>query len=380
MVDNTANCSGASIEVNVGIKGVKLREGYTTGACAAAAAKAATVALRAQSPTSSVSILLPQGQSATFDVVKCSVQVESASCAVIKDAGDDPDVTHGAEIGAIVRWVEDGKGIAILGGEGVGTVTKPGLGLEIGGPAINPVPREMITYSVREALGDDERRGVEIVIYVPAGAQLAKRTLNARLGIIGGISILGTTGIVKPYSTAAYIACIVQGINVALANGCEHLVLTTGRRSEKFAQRLLDLPEEAFIQVGDFVGTAIEECATKGVRRITMCGMVGKLSKIASGFAQTHADNGSIDPDFLVQLAADAGMPSDALESIRGGNTVRGFGDIVLAHGAERIFSVICAVAAGRLGRIADEAVEVDVIMTDFDGKVLGKGCSGGSR
>lgn len=357
-----------------------LRSGYTTGSCAAAAAKAATIALRTQNAVSSVQITLPLGQTAAFEIVKCSIEADRASCSVIKDAGDDPDATDGAEIGATVEWSGEKGDVLIHGGKGVGVVTKPGLELPIGSPAINPVPRQMITYSVREALGDDEGRGIKVTVYVPRGEQLAKKTLNSRLGIIGGISILGTTGIVTPFSTGAYKACIVQGIDVALANGCDHLVLTTGRRSERFAQKLLDLPEEAFVQVADYIGFAVEQCKEKGVRRITLSGMVGKLSKIAAGNLQTHVDNSRMDHRFLAQVAEEAGLPAAVVASIRTGNTARQFAEIVMEHGDKSIFSSLCAIAAYRLSQLADGAVEVGCIMTDFDGEVLGRASSVGDH
>ncbi len=357
-----------------------LRGGYTTGSCAAAAAKAATIALRTEAPVSSVQITLPQGQIVTFEIVKCSVEVDSALCTVIKDAGDDPDATNGAEIGALVERNDGVEGVSIYGGQGVGTVTKLGLELPVGSAAINSVPREMITYSVREALNGVKDRGAKVTIFVPRGEQIAKKTLNARLGIIGGISILGTTGIVTPFSTAAYKACIVQGVDVALANACDHVVLTTGRRSERFAQKLLNLPEEAFVQVADYIGYAVDQCGKKGVRQVTLSGMVGKLSKIAAGNLQTHVDNSRMDHAFLAQLAAEAGLPGDVVESIRTGNTARQFAEIAIEHGASSIFSNICALAASKLNEISNGALHVDCIMTDFGGEVLGRASSIGNR
>ncbi|HXA63260.1 MAG TPA: cobalt-precorrin-5B (C(1))-methyltransferase CbiD, partial [Streptosporangiaceae bacterium] len=188
-----------------------LRAGWTTGSCASAAAKAATLLLRGQEVPGYVEIGLPSGNRVTFAVESCSVSGGRASAVVVKDAGDDPDVTHGAHVTATVSW-RDEPGLDLDGGEGVGVVTKPGLGLELGGPAINPTPRAMITQAVTEAL-DSQDRGVRVVISVPEGEVMARKTTNKRLGIIGGISILGTTGIVKPYSTAAYKASVVQGID-----------------------------------------------------------------------------------------------------------------------------------------------------------------------
>ncbi|MCL5264611.1 MAG: cobalt-precorrin-5B (C(1))-methyltransferase [Chloroflexi bacterium] len=350
-----------------------LRKGYTTGSCAAASAKAATIALCTQESVGSVEIVLPAGQRARFDVVHCSFDSSRALCSVIKDAGDDPDATHGAEIRAEVRWNHE-PGVAIEGGEGVGVVTKPGLGLPVGAPAINPVPRKMITSSVEEARCKGGRNeGVKVTISVPRGVEIARKTLNARLGIVGGISILGTTGIVTPFSTGAYKACIVQAIDVALANGCDHVVLTTGGRSEKFAQELLSLAEEAYIQMGDFVGFALKQCARKGVRKVTVAGMVGKLSKMAAGHAQTHVDHSRIDMSFLAQLAADDGLPDEVVAAIRDGNTARHFLDIVCDRGGEAIFGRICALAAAKCREQADGNLDVECIMTDFSGVVIGR-------
>src|SRR5581483_10846462 len=202
----------------------KLRRGYTTGSCATAAATAATQALLAQRPVETVTIRLPAGVDATFRLERCQFDARSAECAVIKDAGDDPDVTHLAEV---------------AGGVGVGVVTRPGLGLEVGGPAINPVPRRMITEHVTAAASCAlKEQGLRVEIAMPRGEELARRTLNGRLGIVGGLSILGTSGLVIPYSTAAWRASVEQAIDVAAANGQTHLVLSTGSRSEKYAQAL----------------------------------------------------------------------------------------------------------------------------------------------
>jgi cobalt-precorrin-5B (C1)-methyltransferase len=242
-------------------QGQPLRWGYTTGACAAAAAKAATIALLWQRTVEQVEVTLPHnGKTASFRVGKCVFSDIQASSSVIKDAGDDPDVTHGAEIWATVSWKRE-PDIDICGGEGVGVVTKPGLEIPVGRPAINPMPWQMIACSVGEAAGSRlDATGIRVTISVPKGEALAKRTLNPRLGIVGGISILGTTGMVIPYSVEAYTACISQALDVAAAAGGGEVVLTTGRRSEKFAQReLTTLAEEGFIQAGDFIGYSLEE-------------------------------------------------------------------------------------------------------------------------
>ena len=234
-------------------KRAKLRTGYTTGACATAATKAALLALISQQSAKTVTIRLPAGQEAAFTLKSCAFGPDWGQASLIKDAGDDPDATHLAEIVSTVRW---GKAEAIVfhAGPGVGTITKPGLAYPPGEPAINPVPRSMIAGVCREVAPG---RGVDVTISVPGGEKIAKRTLNARLGIEGGISILGTTGIVQPYSNSSYIASVTQGIDVAWANGQRHLVLNAGAKSERLTRKLFCLPEICFIQYGNFVGEAL---------------------------------------------------------------------------------------------------------------------------
>lgn len=350
-----------------------MRTGFTTGACAAAAARAAATALAEQRTIDTVEIWLPAGQSTRFTLHTCEWTDTEATCSVIKDAGDDPDVTHGAEIRARARWM-DAPGVALRGGEGVGTVTRVGLGLEVGGPAINPVPRRMIDAEVRKALGDTlEHRGLEVEISVPGGDTMAKKTLNGRLGIIGGISILGTTGIVRPYSTASWRASVEQAIDVAAANGQRHIVLTTGGRSERYAQREIALPEIAFVEMGIFTGRALERCARRGATRVTLGGMIGKLSKTAQGHLQTHVAGNQVDPPFMADLAAQSGAPADLVESIRGANTARHVQELVQAAAFAPFFNAVCREAASQCTEHVHGAFPVDCLLFDFDGAVLGR-------
>lgn len=351
----------------------ELRTGYTTGACAAAAAKAATEALVIQRVVDTVEITLPAGELARFQVRTCIFGASQARCSIIKDAGDDPDVTHGAEIRATVRWTES-PGLTIDRGEGVGLATKPGLGLDIGAPAINPVPRRMITYSVEDVIGGELAvRGLEVTISVPGGTEMAKKTLNQRLGIVGGISILGTTGIVKPFSTSAYKACIIQALDVAIANGCTRVVLTTGGRTEKFAQRVLSLPQEAFIQMGDFVGFTLRRCAARGIREVVIAAMIGKLSKIAAGNFQTHVGHSRVDTDFLASVAASCGASPTLADEIRRANTARHFSEIVLQNGASQVLSSICQLASRNSHAHAQGKVAVECILAGFNGQILSR-------
>ncbi|HLZ72422.1 MAG TPA: cobalt-precorrin-5B (C(1))-methyltransferase [Dehalococcoidia bacterium] len=350
-----------------------MRTGYTTGACAAAAAAAATQALLSGVAPAEVTIHLPVGRDASFALVNWRVEPIRAGCGVIKDAGDDPDVTHGAEIRATV-WRGCAPGIELRGGEGVGTVTLPGLGLAIGGPAINPVPRRMICDEVTRAAGDGlKTHGLVVEISVPRGAEIAKKTLNARLGIVGGISILGTTGIVRPYSTASYRASVGQGIDVAAANGQHEVVLSTGGRSEQFVQALLDLPEVCFVEMGEFTGYALKRAVQRRLRRATLAGMIGKFSKIAQGHFMTHVAGNRVDPAFLAALAARAGADSALQAEIAAANTARHAQELAQRHGLSAFFELIAAEAAGRSRDHVHGELAVEAILFDFDGAVLGR-------
>jgi len=351
----------------------KLRRGYTTGSCATAAAMAATRALLTQQPVSEVTIHLPAGIDATFRLERCQFDATSAVCSVIKDAGDDPDVTHGAEIVATVRRRE-APGLELAGGEGVGVVTRPGLGLPVGSPAINPVPRRMITEHVTAAAGAWlAQGGLHVEISIPRGEELARRTLNARLGILGGLSILGTSGLVIPYSTAAWRASVEQAIDVAAANGQTHVVLSTGSRSEKFAQALLPLPEIAFVEMGEFTGHALRRCVRRGIVRATLCGMVGKMSKIAQGHMMTHVASNQVDLQFLATVAADCGASPALQESIRRANTARHFQELALAAGLRSVFSRLAELVCQQCRAVVQGALAIECVIFDFDGSVLGQ-------
>ena len=350
-----------------------LRSGYTTGACAAAAAKAAALALINQEAVEEVKVTLTAGEKVNFAVSRCEFNSLEASCSVIKDAGDDPDVTDGAEICAAVSWGKE-RGVTIEGGRGVGVVTKPGLEIPVGMAAINPVPRSMITRSVTEAAGNQlESRGMQVKVSVPQGEELAKRTLNRRLGIVEGISILGTTGVVIPYSVEAYKVSISQALDIAVACGCQEIVLTTGRRSEKFAQRELKLPEESFIQMADFVDYALDECAKKGVARVIIWGMVGKISKIASGQLYTHVSNSRVDVDFLAGVAASCGIPEGTVTALRKAVNAHHFLRILGTDKATEICNKLCLLAAQRCRDHSGRAFEMECIMSDYNGTILGR-------
>lgn len=345
------------------------RTGFTTGACAAAAAKAAARLLVRGEPLSEIETTLPNGQRVTFALHRCARVGAAALCSVIKDAGDDPDCTHGAELTATVELCA-APGITLRGGEGVATVTKPGLGLEVGAPAINPVPRRNITAMVAEEL---EAGGAVVTIAVPGGVEMAKQTLNARLGLAGGISILGTSGIVKPYSTAAYKASVVQAIDVARNRGLGALVLTTGGKSEAYAMKLHpELPEEAFIQVGDFIGVGLKHCARRGAERAVVVGMMGKLSKMADGKMQTHAAGSEVNMDLLAELAAELGAPAAITDEIRRANTARHVLELCQRAGLTAITSRVCRRVSERCRAHAGGALDVAARLVDFNGTLLG--------
>lgn len=346
-----------------------LRTGWTTGACATAAAKAAATALRDQSPQEVVEIGLPSGNRITFAVDSCAVEASRATAVVVKDAGDDPDVTHGAHLTAAVSWLP-APGLELDGGVGVGVVTKPGLGLEVGGPAINATPRAMITQAVQEVL-DPAERGVRIVVSVPEGEVMARKTTNARLGILGGISILGTTGIVRPFSTASWRASVEQAVSVMAAQGERTLVLVTGGRTEKGAVALLpDLPEVCFVEVGDFTGAALRRARENGLQRVVFVGMVGKLTKLASGVLMTHYTRSAVDPGLLAAITRDVGGSEEVALAVAAANTARHAYELWAQAGLLRAAGdELCRRVADVLVRFTESEMGAQVAMVDFTGR-----------
>ena len=350
-------------------KDEKLRTGWTTGTCAAAASKAAASALLTGEQQARVDVKLPkkgEEQRISFEVERCEVGSSWAEAVVIKDAGDDPDVTHGAHLTARISRKRE-PGIELDRGEGVGVVTKPGLGLPVGGPAINEVPRRMISYSVGEVL-DTEERGVRVVISVPGGEKMAEKTTNSRLGIVGGISILGTTGIVRPFSTAAWAASVVQAINVMGAQGHKTFVLSTGGLTERAAMCLLpDLEEVCFIEVGDFTGQAIKQAVKRGLKRCFFVGMAGKLAKLAAGVMMTHWTRSRVDNELLAGITRDAGGSAELIEEVRTANTARHAYELWRAARLERAPYLLCGRVAENLRDYSGDKLEVHAIMVDFD-------------
>lgn len=349
-----------------------LRTGYTTGACAAAAAGAATRALISGQPLTQFTIDLPAEKGVSFNLCRCELTPGRATCGVIKDAGDDPDVTHGAEIQATVVWSET-PGIVLANGPGVGLVTKPGLPVEVGQPAINPVPRRMITQIVTQEAGDAlATRGLTVTISVPGGEALAQQTLNPRLGIVGGISILGTTGIVKPYSQSAYRASIYVELKVAARNQVTRAVLATGNRSEQYTlERHPDWPELGFVQVGDHMDYALKQARRLTFQQVVIAGMIGKISKLAQGRMQTHVSEGHVDFDFLAEAAGQLGADAALQERLRQANTARHVQIILRRAGLAGLEAWLAQQAAEQAYAFVAGAYAVDVYLYDINGELL---------
>jgi cobalt-precorrin-5B (C1)-methyltransferase len=350
------------------------RYGWTTGACATAAAKAAYTALLTGEFPDPVTIVLPRGQRPAFALATEELLADRASAGVVKDAGDDPDVTHGALVGATVRHGERGRGVTFVAGAGVGTVTKPGLPLAVGEPAINPVPRRMIRDHVAEvAVAHGGTGDVVVELTVAGGAELARRTWNPRLGILGGLSILGTTGVVVPYSCSAWIDSIRRGIDVARAVGHRHVAGCTGSTSEQVAVELYGLPEDALLDMGDFAGAVLKYLRRHPVDRLTVVGGVGKLAKLADGHLDLHSSRSQVNTGLLATLVLGAGGTPELAERVRAANTALDaltvcrsvglpLGDLI----AERARHTALDVLRGA-------PVDVDVVVIDRAGAVVGR-------
>jgi cobalt-precorrin-5B (C1)-methyltransferase len=359
----------------------KLRTGFTTGTAAAAATKGALRLILDGKEPPRVRIRLLTGDDIHIPIHHCRLEKQdSAICTVIKDAGDDPDVTHKAEIGARVSLQVAGDNqsggkpleIVISGGEGVGRVTKPGLEVQPGRPAINPGPVKMITQAIHDVLKNHLFNGtVETEIFVPKGKKIAEKTLNARLGILGGISILGTTGIVRPMSHDAFIATITSALSVARASGANKVVLTTGRRSERFAQDLWPkLAQEAFVQIGDFFKMSLEAASRQGFEKATLAVFFGKALKMAQGVPHTHAAKASLTLDKLATWVQENTGNPELSQHILGANTARHAFDIigqdypgVIGHVGKQIVT--------SAQRFAGPGVKIQSIIFDYTGNVV---------
>ncbi len=344
-----------------------LRTGWTTGACATAAAKAAYAMLLGDPDPAEVEITLPKGRKVSFALTGCARGDGWAEAGVVKDAGDDPDVTHLAVIRARVAPAAAGRGVRFFAGEGVGVVTKPGLPIPPGEPAINPVPREMIRAALGEvAAARGAAADLDVTISVPGGAELAKQTWNPRLGIEGGLSILGTTGIVRPFSCAAWIASIHRGVDVARATGLDHVVGSTGATSETAARGLYVLPEVAFLDMGDFVGGLLKYLRKHPVERLTIAGGFGKLTKLAQGAMDLHSGRSQVD---FADLAARAAAIGGDAGRVAAANTA--MEALEIAPGLAEAIARDAAAQARAALRGAEIAVEVVVVSRA--GKILAR-------
>ena len=351
-----------------------LRRGWTTGACATAAAKAAFTALLTGEFPDPVEITLPGGQAVAFALAVNRQGNGTATAGVVKDAGDDPDVTHGALVLATVRPGAAGSGVQFKAGPGVGTVTLPGLPVPPGEPAINPVPRKMMKAAIAEVARALGRQGdVEIEISIPHGEEMAAKTLNARLGIVGGLSILGTTGVVIPYSCAAWIASIHNGIDVARATGVAHVAGSTGRTSEAAVKALYDLPETALLDMGDFIGGTLKYLRTHPVQRVTIAGGIAKITKLAQGMLDLHSARGRVELGALAEVARACGGSEALARRMIGVNTTPEAFALAASEGialgdevAERAWDVAAEVLAGA-------PVALDIAIFDRDGKLAGR-------
>ncbi|MFE7775427.1 cobalt-precorrin-5B (C(1))-methyltransferase [Streptomyces sp. NPDC057445] len=363
------------------LKHTGLRPGWTTGACATAATTAAYTALLTGEFPDPVTITLPKGQTPAFALAAEELSDDHAMAGVVKDAGDDPDVTHGALVRATVRILPPGSGVVFRAGPGVGTVTRPGLPLDVGEPAINPVPRRMMSDHIAQVAGRHRGTGdVEITVSVDHGEEIARSTWNPRLGILGGLSILGTTGVVVPYSCSAWIDSIRRGVDVARAAGRTHLAGCTGSTSEKTVVSLYDLPEDALLDMGDFAGAVLKYVRRHPVERLTVCGGFAKLSKLAAGHLDLHSARSQVDKGFLAELAREGGADEDLAARVASANTGLDALQLCAARGVP-LGDLVAATARDQaLGVLRGAPVTVDVVCIDRAGTVVGRSSAKGPR
>ena len=353
----------------------RLRSGYTTGACAAAAAKAAAITAQSGKAPETVELIFPDGSKHSFKVHQAEVTKDSGIASIIKDAGDDPDVTNHAEIVATVKIGTDQPesmdiikmdNISLRAGSGVGRVTKPGLAVSVGEPAINPVPRQMIHQAVREV---ESVKNVLVTISIPRGEELAEKTLNQRLGILGGLSILGTTGIVRPVSADAWKATIETSMNVAREAGLDDIVLSTGRTSEKGAQSRLKLPVEAYAMMGDYLEFSLRAAAEKGFATIHLAGMWAKIMKAAMQIPQTHVRHGVLEVKAGAAMLEEFGVDDELLGKLQGANTAREMYGHLEEAGRQDIVRGVCKKARDYGRQVSNK--EVRVYLVDAKAKVM---------
>jgi cobalt-precorrin-5B (C1)-methyltransferase len=351
-----------------------LRHGWTTGACATAATTAAYTALLTGEFPDPVQIDLPHDKHPAFALAREQLADGAATVGIVKDAGDDPDVTHGALVSARVTLAAPGSGVTFRAGEGVGTVTKPGLPLAVGEPAINPVPRRLMTEHVAAVAHRFGGTGdVVVEVSVENGAELARKTWNPRLGILGGLSILGTTGVVVPYSCSSWIDSIRRGVDVARAAGHIHVAGCTGSTSEKTVSTLYGLPEDALLDMGDFAGAVLKYLRRHPVPRLTIAGGIGKLAKLADGHLDLHSARSQVSFPALAQLVRDAGGSAGLVEGVRSANTALDALQQCAAAGLPLGDLVAAGARQTSLGVLRGAPVEVDVVVIDRAGTIVGR-------
>ncbi|WP_417688200.1 cobalt-precorrin-5B (C(1))-methyltransferase [Roseibium sp.] len=355
-------------------KTTELRRGWTTGACATGAAKAAFQALVSGDFPDPVEITLPRGGTTSFCLASHILSDGSATAAIIKDAGDDPDVTHGALVSATVRLLEAGRGIVFKAGPGVGTVTRPGLPIPPGEPAINPVPRQMITQAITQvAATANAHSDAEVTISIENGEELARKTLNGRLGIVGGLSVLGTTGIVRPFSCAAWIASIHRGIDVARATGLTHVVGATGSTSENAVRAHYDLDDAAYLDMGDFAGGLLKYLREHPVQRLTMSGGFAKFTKLAQGALDLHSARSQVDFEFLATLIEGLSDSSDLVTRCLNANTAKEVLDLATEAGVDISTPLARKTKDAIRNILRDAPIDVEVLIVDRNGRVTGE-------
>ncbi len=350
-----------------------LRRGWTTGACATAATRAAYAALLSGEFPDPVSITLPKGERPAFALAREELARDYARAGIVKDAGDDPDVTHGALVVATVRKGAPGAGVRFTAGEGVGTVTLPGLPLGVGEPAINPVPREMMRGVVAElAAAHGEPGDLDVEISIPGGERLARKTWNPRLGIVGGLSILGTTGVVIPYSCSAWIHSIHNGIDVARANGQRHVAGCTGATSERAVRRMYALPDAALLDMGDFAGGLLKYLRRHPLPRLTLAGGFAKISKLAMGHLDLHSGRSQVDLDWLADVLGELGADAELRERARGANTANQVLEMARQAGLP-LADALARKARATALEVLDGRTEVEVLIFDRAGTPVGR-------
>ena len=345
-----------------------LRRGWTTGACAAAAAKAAAIALQTGQRPDLVDIPLPGGQRPSFAIAHEAHGDGWAEAGIVKDGGDDPDVTHGALVITRLNAGAAGTGLIFRAGPGIGMVTRPGLPLPPGEPAINPMPRKMITAALAEAGAPAD---IIVTVSIPGGEEIARRTLNSRLGIVGGLSVLGTTGVVIPFSCAAWIDTIHRGIDVARASGLSHIAGATGTTSEAAVQALYRLPEPALIEMGDFVGGMLKYLRRHPVPRVTIAGGFAKMTKLGQGLLDLHSGRGSVDFGWLAGLADAAGGGADVVERIGTANTAAEALQLATENGLDLPAGIATAAHGKSAAILAGSGISLDIAIFDRNAKLV---------